>query len=45
MRLGNGRLELLFTWEYLAGRKEQMEKISIKGMKFSSCYKTRDLWN
>jgi len=40
MTLTNSRLELLLTWEYLAGSKEQMEKISIKAMKCSPCYKT-----
>lgn len=44
MRLENVRLELLFSWDYLAGSKEQMEKISITGMKCSSYHRTQDLW-
>lgn len=44
MRLENVRLELLFSWDYLASSKEQMEKISITGMKCSSYHRTQDLW-
>lgn len=43
MKFGNSRLKLLFTWEYLAGNKKQMEKIGIKGIKCPSCYKPQDL--